>query len=103
MVDRRLHILMMSWRPDDRDASAFLSRYPSTKGPFQTERAMARPVLLLLPRVAARNDELAGRVVPPGLLALGRKTPRRDRMRAARGAALAAALGIVVVVHVAAS
>jgi len=28
-------------RPDDRDASAFFRRYPSTNGPFQTERVMA--------------------------------------------------------------
>src|SRR6266849_4686852 len=99
MVERRLHILMISWRPDERAASAFLSRYPSTKGPFQTERAMARPLFLLLPRVAARNDELGGRLVPAGLLALGRKTPRRDRMPAARGAALAAAMGMIDRVH----
>src|SRR5436309_5269709 len=99
MVDRRLQILMISWRPDERAASAFLSRYPSTKGPFQTERAMARPLFLLLPRVAARNDELGGRFVPAGLLALGREPPRRDRVAAARGAALAAAMGMVDRVH----
>src|SRR5260370_9574435 len=99
MVERRLHILMISWRPDERAASAFLSRYPSTKGPFQTERAMARPLFLLLPRVAARNDELGGRLVPAGLLALGRKPPRRHRMPAARGAALAAAMGMIDRVH----
>src|SRR5215468_3553161 len=43
MVERRLHILIISWRPDERAVSAFLSRKPSTKGPFHTERAMARP------------------------------------------------------------
>src|SRR5438128_6544 len=40
MVERRLQILIISWRPDAREVSAFLSRYPSTNGPFQTERAM---------------------------------------------------------------
>src|SRR5262249_15498557 len=43
MVERRLQILIISWRPDERAVSAFLSRKPSTKGPFHTERAMARP------------------------------------------------------------
>src|SRR6266702_3285335 len=99
MVERRLHILMISWRPDERAASAFLSRYPSTKGPFHTERAMTRPLFLLLPRVAARNDELGGGLVPAGLLALGREPPRRDRMPTARGAALAAAMGMIDWVH----
>src|ERR1700674_4612962 len=98
MVERRLQILMISWRPDERAASAFLSRYPSTKGPFQTERAMTCP-LFLLPRVAAGNDELGGRLVTAGLLALGREPPRRDRMPAARGAALAAAMGMIDRVH----
>ncbi len=40
MVDLRDHDLMTSLRPDSRLASAFLSRYPSTNGPFQIERAM---------------------------------------------------------------
>src|SRR5215475_4245613 len=43
MVERRLQILIISWRPDERAVSAFLRRKPSTKGPFHTERAMARP------------------------------------------------------------
>src|SRR3979411_3405987 len=41
MVERRLQILMTSWRPDARAASAFLSREPSTNGPFQAERTMS--------------------------------------------------------------
>src|SRR5262245_9204772 len=99
MVERRLHILMISWRPDERAASAFLSRYPSTNGPFQTERAMARPLFLLLPRVAARDDELGRRLVPAGLFALGREAPRGDRMPTARRAALAAAVRVIDRVH----
>src|SRR4029077_13828897 len=43
MVERGLQILIISWRPDERAVSAFLRRKPSTKGPFHTERAMARP------------------------------------------------------------
>src|SRR4051812_12717802 len=42
MVERRLQIRIISCRPDAGDASAFLSRYPSTNGPFQIERAMMR-------------------------------------------------------------
>src|ERR1700709_2823191 len=41
MVERRLQMLMTSWRPDARAASAFLSSEPSTNGPFQTERTMS--------------------------------------------------------------
>src|SRR5205085_7286629 len=98
MVERRLHILITSWRPDDRAASAFFSRKPSTNGPFQIERAIAR-FLSLLPRVPARHDELAGGLVLAGLLALGREAPRRDWVPAARGAALAAAMRMVDRVH----
>src|SRR3979490_930841 len=41
MVERRLQTLMRSGRRDARAASAFLSREPSTNGPFQTERTMS--------------------------------------------------------------
>src|SRR5262249_13496754 len=44
-------------------------------------------LLSLLPRMAARDDELAGGLVLAGLLALGREAPRGDRMAAALGAA----------------
>src|SRR2546430_15315091 len=54
---------------------------------------------LLLPRVAAHDDEFVGGLVPAGLLALGREAPRRDRMSAARRAALAAAMRVVYRVH----
>src|SRR5262245_66328496 len=52
-------------------------------------------LVLLLPRVAARNDELGGGLVPAGLLALGREPPRRHRMPPAGGAALAAAVRMI--------
>src|SRR5262245_15280307 len=40
IVERRLQILMISLRPDERTFSAFFSRYPSTNGPFQTARVI---------------------------------------------------------------
>src|SRR5262249_10210180 len=43
MVERRLQILITSWRPEAREASAFFNRYPSTNGPFQIERPMVLP------------------------------------------------------------
>src|SRR5262249_56492495 len=46
--------------------------------------------LLLLPRMAAGDDEFRGRLVAARLLALGRETPRRDRVAPPPGAALAA-------------
>src|ERR1700710_1640735 len=98
MVERRLQILMTSWRPDARAASAFLSREPSTNGPFQTERTMSG-LSLLLPLVAADENELVSRLIRTRLLALGRLAPWRHRMTATRGAAFAAAMRMVHRVH----
>src|SRR5437588_5891472 len=56
-------------------------------------------VPLLLARVAARHDEFLRRLVVAGLLALGGEAPRRDRMPAARGTALAAAVRVIDRVH----
>src|SRR5262245_28077771 len=61
-----------------------------------------RPIplrLLLLPHVAARQDEFGGGLVLAGLLALGREAPRRHRMAAAGGAAFTAAMRVVDRVH----
>src|SRR5581483_2649297 len=55
--------------------------------------------LLLLPRVAVGNDELRGRLVLAGLLALGREAPRRHRVTTTRGAAFAAAMRVIDRVH----
>src|SRR5215467_5220491 len=55
--------------------------------------------LALLPRVAARQNELGGGLVLAGLLALGGEAPRRDRMPATGGAAFAAAMRMVNRVH----
>src|SRR5216683_5420533 len=60
---------------------------------------MMRPCLLLLPRVAARNDEFGRRLVLAGLLSLGREAPRRHRVAATRSAAFAAAMGMVDGIH----
>ena len=49
--------------------------------------------------MATAHDQPVRRLVVPGLLALGRLAPRRDRMAAARGAALAAAMRVVDRVH----
>src|SRR5215813_9546610 len=57
------------------------------------------PPRLLVPRVAARDDEFGGRLVPAGLLALGGKAPRRHRVPTARGAPFAAAVRMVDRIH----
>src|SRR6201991_3376532 len=56
-------------------------------------------VSLLLPLVAADENESVGRLVRPRLLALGRLAPRGHRMTAAGGAAFAAAVRMVDRVH----
>src|SRR6516164_3517538 len=58
-----------------------------------------RPRPLLLPHVAASDDELGGGFVLPGLLALGGKSPGRDRMAATRSASLAASVRMVDRIH----
>src|SRR6478735_539094 len=96
IVERRDQVLITSLRTLPRAFSAFSIRLPSTKGPFQTERATA---YLLPRRVTATDDELVRGLVLAGLLALGRLAPRRDRMTAARGLAFAAAMRMVDRVH----
>src|SRR3954471_24576799 len=98
MVERRLQILITSWRPDARAASAFFSSEASTNGPFQTERTMVRRSLLL-PLVAAYENESVGRLVGARLLALSGLAPWSDRVTTAGGAALAAAVRMVNRVH----
>src|SRR3984885_12971460 len=53
----------------------------------------------LLAHMARCDDELIGRLVRPGLLALGRFAPWAHRMAAARGFAFAAAVRMVDRVH----
>src|SRR6187200_1962374 len=69
------------------------------KGPFQIERVTWRYLFLALALMARAQDELVGRLVGPRLLALGRLAPGRNRMAATRGAAFAAAVGMVDRVH----
>src|SRR6201995_4040483 len=56
-------------------------------------------VSLLLPLVAADENESVGRLIRTGLLALGRLAPRGHRVAAARGEAFAAAVRMVDRVH----
>src|SRR4051812_20997525 len=93
MVDRRDQILMISLRDDAFAASALLSRYPSTNGPFHTERA------ILFTLVPAADDQAVRPLVAARLMALGRLTPGRNRMTAAGAAAFAAAEGVIDRVH----
>src|SRR6185312_8192783 len=98
MVERRLQIRIISCRPEARAASAFLSKNPSTNGPFQMERAIAA-LRLFLPRVTACDDEFGAGLVPTRLFALRRKAPRRDGMTPTGGAPLATAMGVIYRVH----
>src|SRR6266545_4330821 len=66
---------------------------------FPNRTRHSGPRLLLLPRVAARNDELGGGLVPARLLALGREPPRRHRVAAAGGTAFAAAVRVIDRIH----
>src|SRR4030081_4167922 len=88
MVEGRLQILITSLRPDARAGSAFLSREPSTNGPFQTERTMSGvPYFFRLWRLMRMNRlvDLFERVflplvgLPPGVTgwraAQGRASP----------------------------
>src|SRR5688572_28455799 len=88
----------MIWlRPEVRACSAFFNRYPSTNGPFHSERATKLPLALaLMPRA---QNEFLRRLVVAGPLALGRLAPWRHRMAAARRLALAAAVWVVDRVH----
>src|SRR5262249_6437780 len=77
----------------------FLEQKAVDEGTLPHRTRHGSSFLLLLPRVAARHDEFGGRLVAPGLLALGGKTPGSDRMAAARRATFAAAMRVVDRVH----
>src|SRR5579875_1932997 len=95
IVDLRDQILMISLRPEARAASALFRRYPSTNGPFQTERDMISALALIAPA----DDQLVRPLVDARLVALGRLAPRRDRMTAARGPTLATTMRVIDRVH----
>src|SRR6185437_2522340 len=96
IVERRDQVLITSLRPLPRVVSAFLSRNPSTNGPFQTERVIQLPLRLA---VARTDDEFRRALVLAGLVTLRAFAPRGDRMTAALGAAFAAAVRMVDRVH----
>src|SRR6478736_7566244 len=88
MVERRDHVLMACARPlVPRAASAFLRRYPSTNGPFHTERVTVYLLLRLLAVMTRPHDELLGPLVGAGLGALRRLAPGRCPVLAAVGTA----------------
>src|SRR4249920_1297878 len=96
MVERRDHILITAFEPDPRAFSAFFSKYPSTNGPFQMERATSLTFLL---RMAAAQDELVACLVRTRLLALGGLAPGRHRVPSAGGTAFSAAVRVIDRVH----
>src|SRR5215469_9471948 len=100
MVERRDQVLMTFFSPLELRTSTFLSRCPSTNGPFFRLRGMA-PRPHLPPRAAGAapaHDHRIGLLVAGAGAALG-LAPRRDRMAATRGLALAAAERVVDRVH----
>src|SRR5262249_52407949 len=84
IVDRLLQMRMISLRPELRTPSAFFNKYPSTNGPFETERA---PCCSLLRAVPGADDEPVRRLVLACLVTLGRLAPRGCPVLAALGAA----------------
>src|SRR3954470_9911650 len=68
-------------------------------GPFQTERVTLGYPLLALALMTRAHDEFVGRLIGPGLLALGRLAPRAHRVTATGGTAFAAAMRVIDRVH----
>src|SRR5512139_530810 len=97
ITERRDQVLTTFFSPARLSASILSSRCWSMNGPLRDERPMTPPAPLL--RVPALDDELVGRLAPPGLRALGRLAPRRHRVAPAGGLALAAAVRVVDGVH----
>src|SRR4029078_2312993 len=84
MCERRPHVFTGAFRPPARAASAFFKRYPSTNGPFHSERDNGLPLRFL--GMATTENEFFRRIVGSGLFALGGFAPRRRPMLAAIGA-----------------
>ena len=98
IVERRDQVLMTRFSLRELRSSTFFSRWSSTKGPFFRLRGMC-----LLPPGAAGTAAADDRASADGLVrvpgaALG-LAPRRHRVAAARGLALAAAERVVDRVH----
>src|SRR5579883_770995 len=77
IVLRRDHVLMTFLLCAACAAAIFSARWPSTNGPFLTERAMRFSSALLS---AALHDHAVGPLVVSGLQALGQLAPRRARV-----------------------
>src|SRR5713101_6759393 len=111
-VERRDQVLITVRELVRFKASTFLAKWPSIKGPFFTDLAIflslpgrrdrrrARPrhaLALLLP---ATNYKALGAFIIACLIALGRLTPGRHRMRITlTGFALAAAVRVIHGIH----
>src|ERR1044072_1524189 len=100
MVERRDQVLIAGGRDaPDRTSSTFFSRCLSMNGPFLTERAIAFLSLKVLLHATVAHDHVRGALVLARLVAARRLAPRRHRVTAARGLALAAAVRVVDGVH----
>src|SRR6516162_1007293 len=92
-------------RPDHLIASgparflSLLEKVTVDKRPFPNGACQGALRTRRLTLVPAPDDQSIRRLVVPGLLALGRLAPRRDRMAAARGATFAATMRMVDRVH----
>src|SRR5438045_3713258 len=95
-VQRRAQVLSTRFSPLRLSVSIFRTRESTTYGPFLMERAMWSGSLLLLP---AAHDERIAQLATTGFEALGDLAPRRARVTAARGLALATAHGVVDGIH----
>src|SRR5436190_11189277 len=105
-VERRDQVLMTFFSLMRFIASSFSRSGVSTKGPFFSDllitcldapgRSEDRPLHLFLPTL---HDEAVRVLAVPRLVALGRLAPRRHRVTAARGLALAAAERVIHRVH----
>src|SRR5919107_3785484 len=100
MVERRDQVLIAGGRAaPDLTSSTFFSRCLSMNGPFLTERAIAFLYLRVLLNAPVAHDHVRGALVLARLVAARRLAPRRHRVAAARGLALAAAVRVVDRVH----
>src|SRR5512134_2712406 len=93
-VERRAHVLTTRFSPDRFIVSIFRDRDSTTYGPFLIERAIDSPLLL-----PTTHDQCVAQLPLAGLETLRHLAPRRARMTAARGLALAAAHRVIHRVH----
>jgi hypothetical protein len=98
MVERRLQVLITWLRPLSRQLLAFLSRYPSTNGPFPVNEPFDLTLLSSCADGASDMMNLSS-TCSAGALALGRLAPRGDRVTAAGGAAFTATVRVIDRVH----